>query len=335
MPRTYSEIAFTPDVRAEQRRLGSAEACDRLLAPERPDGAELTSREADFLASMDGVFQATVSETGWPYVQFRGGARGFLRTIDARTIGYADYRGNRQYISAGNLRGDDRVSIIAVDYARRRRLKLLGRARITEDPEIVDLLNVENGPTAERAILIRVVGYDWNCPQHIPIRLTDAERGDEIAALTARIRTLEQALASARGRGRRRPGTRPILRATDIEEPERRAEAKIPGAMRARRRLRGTSASDEPLHGPAAPDPRLPARLSRPASASGRRTRPAGGPAILRGQDRGGGPANGRRSCSDAAPRPPRKPRPAPRRADSGAGSAFRTIGLARLRLSG
>ena len=195
MPNAYADIAFTPRVRAEQRRFGSADAYARVLAPDRDDGAELGPREAAFLSVRDGFFQATVSESGWPYVQFRGGAPGFLKIIDKWTIGYADYRGNRQYISVGNLRHDDRVSIIAVDYARRQRLKLWGHVRITEDADIVDLLNGVDGPRAERGIVTRIVAFDWNCPQHIPVRMTDAERDDEIENLCDRIASLERELA--------------------------------------------------------------------------------------------------------------------------------------------
>ncbi|MCR8827322.1 pyridoxamine 5'-phosphate oxidase family protein [Pseudosulfitobacter koreensis] len=195
MPNAYAEIAFTPLVREEQQRFGSADAYARVLSPERDDGAELGPREAAFLSARDGVFQATVSETGWPYVQFRGGAPGFLKVIDQRTIGYADYRGNRQYISVGNLRHDDRVSIIAVDYACRERLKLWGHVRITEDADVVDLLNGVDGPRAERGIIIRIDAFDWNCPKHIPIRLTEAEREREISRLRDRIAGLERDLA--------------------------------------------------------------------------------------------------------------------------------------------
>jgi predicted pyridoxine 5'-phosphate oxidase superfamily flavin-nucleotide-binding protein len=195
MPNAYANIAFTPRVRAEQRRFGSADAYARVLLPERDDGAELGPREASFLSARDGFFQATVSETGWPYVQFRGGAPGFLKIIDQRTIGYADYRGNRQYISVGNLRHDDRVSIIAVDDARRERLKLWGHVRITEDADVVDLFNGADGPRAERGIVIRIVAFDWNCPKNIPVRLIDAARENEIAQLRGRIASLERDLA--------------------------------------------------------------------------------------------------------------------------------------------
>jgi len=195
MPNAYADIAFTPRVRAEQRRFGSADAYARAMTPDRDDGAELGPREAAFLSARDGFFQATVSETGWPYVQFRGGAPGFLKVIDRRTIAFADYLGNRQFISVGNLRHDDRVSIIAVDYARQERLKLWGHVRITEDPDIVELLNGVDGPRAERGIVTRIAAFDWNCPKHIPIRLTDAERDGEVARLRTRIASLEGELA--------------------------------------------------------------------------------------------------------------------------------------------
>jgi len=194
MPNAYANIGFTPYVREEQKRFGSADAYARVLSPDRHDGGALTAREAEFLTERDGIYQATVSETGWPYVQFRGGAPGFIKVIDQRTIGYADFRGNQQYISAGNLRHDDRVSIIALDYPRRKRLKLWGHAQIVEDRDVIGLLHDETGPKVERGIVIRVAAFDWNCPQHIPIRLTDAERDNEITQLRARIKTLESHL---------------------------------------------------------------------------------------------------------------------------------------------
>ena len=132
MARAFAEIAFTPAVRAAQTRQGSAAAYDRFLAPEADPANLLGPEEAEFVAARDGFYQATVSETGWPYVQFRGGPPGFLKVLDARTIAYADFRGNRQYVSTGNLTGDDRISMILMDYPTRRRLKVLGRARLVE-----------------------------------------------------------------------------------------------------------------------------------------------------------------------------------------------------------
>lgn len=194
MSNAYAQIAYTPDVREEQRRFGSADAYVRVLSPERQGGAVLTAREAEFLTARDGFFQATTSETGWPYVPFRGGAPGFLKVIDVRTIGYSDYRGNRQYISLGNLRHDDRISLIAVDYVRQKRLKLLGHAMITEDPDVIGLLWINDGPKAERGIVIHVDACDWNWPLHIPIHLTDAEWDHEIGRLNAHIKQLQNRL---------------------------------------------------------------------------------------------------------------------------------------------
>ena len=187
MPRAFAEIAFTPAVRAVQARRGSAAGQAGLLAPEAAAADRIGPEEAVFIARRDGFHQASVSQTGWPYVQFRGGPRGFLRVIDPKTLGYADLRGNRQYLSAGNLGGDDRVSLILMDYANRRRLKIWGRARLieaAEDPALVAELHMER-PRArpERAVLIAVEALDWNCPQHIPMRLTEDEFDDVLAPL--------------------------------------------------------------------------------------------------------------------------------------------------------
>lgn len=195
MPYAFAQIAFTPAVRSEQARRGSADAYAKALSPLRDGGRQLTEREAAFLEARDGFYQATVSETGWPYVQFRGGRPGFLRVLDAQTLGYADYRGNRQYISTGNLHGDPRVSIIAMDYPNRQRLKLWGRVTLSEEPDMIEALQISNGPRAERAVLIGIEAFDWNCPQHIPQRRTDAEQGEELARLQARIEALEAQLA--------------------------------------------------------------------------------------------------------------------------------------------
>jgi len=128
MSRAYSDIAFTPAVRAMQTRMGTRAGYEPLdRTDDRRDA--LTADEAEFIHARDGFYQATVSETGWPYVQFRGGPAGFLKVLDGKTIGYADFRGNVQYISVGNLQGNDRVSIILMDYANKRRLKILGRVR--------------------------------------------------------------------------------------------------------------------------------------------------------------------------------------------------------------
>ena len=135
MSRAYYDIAFTPAVRAMQTRMGSrANYAPLDHTDDRRDA--LTSDEAEFIHERDGFYQARVSETGWPYVQFRGGPAGFLNVLDGMTIGYADFRGNVQYISVGNLKGDDRVALILMDYANQRRLKLLGHARLVDRRKI-------------------------------------------------------------------------------------------------------------------------------------------------------------------------------------------------------
>ena len=206
MARAFADIAFTPAVRAHQSRMGSADAYAKLLADDvtRPD--ELGPEEASFIEARDGFYQATVSQTGWPYVQFRGGPVGFLKVLSSRAIAYADYRGNRQYISAGNLSGNDRVSLILMDYPNRRRLKLWGRARLVEAadaPEAPGALH-DAAYTAhpERAVLITIEAFDWNCPRHIPRRFTAEEADEEIAflrreneALKAETRALRNSVA--------------------------------------------------------------------------------------------------------------------------------------------
>ena len=200
MSRAYSDIAFTPAVRAMQTRMGTRAGYASLDHNEDRRDA-LTEDEAEFIHARDGFYQATVSESGWPYVQFRGGPAGFLKVLDDKTIGYADFRGNVQYISVGNLQGNDRVSIILMDYANKRRLKILGRVRLVgerEDPALVARLALPDyRARVERAVVITVEAYDWNCPQHITPRFTEAEIEEGVAPLHAEIARLQQALGQA------------------------------------------------------------------------------------------------------------------------------------------
>lgn len=194
MARAFAEIAFTPTVRQQQTRLGSARQYDRFLAEDAERADRLGPIEIAFVEARDGFYQATVSETGWPYVQFRGGPAGFLRVLDPKTIAYADFRGNRQYVSTGNLATDDRISLILMDYPNRRRLKVLGRARtadIADDPDLVGRLAVPGyGAKPERAVLIAIEALDWNCPQHIPQRLTLEELEPHLAPLRTELARL-------------------------------------------------------------------------------------------------------------------------------------------------
>jgi predicted pyridoxine 5'-phosphate oxidase superfamily flavin-nucleotide-binding protein len=178
MAHRFAEIAFTPAVRARQAERGSRASYARLDGgPPRND--RLGAREREFIGQRDGFYLASVGETGWPYVQFRGGPPGFLRVLDERTLGFADFRGNLQYVTVGNVSADDRVSLFLMDYAGRRRLKLLGRARAVdaaEDPALAESLALPGDRVVvERSVLVRVEAFDWNCPQHIPQRWTRAE----------------------------------------------------------------------------------------------------------------------------------------------------------------
>jgi uncharacterized protein len=180
MGHRFAELAFTPGVKAEQTRHGSRSQYARMEAATGGAGDSLRPPEQEFIRSRDGFYMASISETGWPYIQYRGGAPGFLHVLDSQTLGFADLRGNRQYISTGNLLHNDRVALFLIDYAEQARLKILGRAEIFEDtPEArqwIERLQVPEEKTpAERAVLIHVEGWDWNCQQHITPRYTEAE----------------------------------------------------------------------------------------------------------------------------------------------------------------
>lgn len=181
MSRHYGTIAFTGSVRDAQSHYGSRAIYARgeARAAAEPGADPLTSTERAFLAERDGFYLATVGETGWPYVQYRGGPPGFLRVLDDHTIGWADFRGNLQYISTGNVAADDRVALFVMDYAHRRRLKLFGHARIVDaedDPVLTAKLeDPAYDADVERAVVVAVDAYDWNCPQHITQRFSLAE----------------------------------------------------------------------------------------------------------------------------------------------------------------
>ena len=203
MARAFAEIAFTPEALALQEADGSASAYAKLLAPGMRAADALGPDEIAFIAARDGFYQATVSSTGWPYVQFRGGPAGFLKVLDPETLGYADLRGNRQHLSAGNIVHDARVSLFLMDYAERRRLKIWGEAeflRPEEDPALSDVLDPAGARArVQRLVRIRVRAFDWNCPAHIPQRFTLAEIEAATGALQARLTTLTEENARLRG----------------------------------------------------------------------------------------------------------------------------------------
>lgn len=185
MAQTFLRTMFGPGARALQEGAGSRASYARMEA--HAGAADLlTDREWAFIAARDSMYMATVSEDGWPYVQHRGGPAGFLRRIAGNRIGFADYRGNRQYLSTSYLVADDRIALFLMDYPNRRRLKLIGHARTSEDPaEIARLMPPGHAAEPERAVLIDVVGYDWNCPQHI----TPASPSPRSGAISSRCST--------------------------------------------------------------------------------------------------------------------------------------------------
>lgn len=203
MGHKFAETAFTPSVKAVQERFGSRGSYARMESGDTHND-RLGPGEAGFIAARDSFYMATVSETGWPYIQHRGGPQGFVRVLDEKTLGFADFRGNRQYVSVGNLGADDRVSLFFMDYANRTRLKLFGRVRIVDgsNGEALATLGVPGYRAAiERGFLITVEAFDWNCPQHITPRFTLADVEQASAGLHLRIAALETELASLRARG--------------------------------------------------------------------------------------------------------------------------------------
>jgi len=202
MPHAYARIAFTPAVQAAQVRDGSRAGYARNFEEdEEVTYALLTDREREYLAAARSFYLATVSETGWPYLQHRGGPRGFLKVLAPSTLAFADFAGNRQMISVGNAAGNDRVALFVMDYARRTRLKILGHLAVRDldenDPMFPVLVDSGYRARPQRAMTIAVEGFDWNCSQHIPVRIDAedagkalAERDARIAALEARVREL-------------------------------------------------------------------------------------------------------------------------------------------------
>ena len=187
----FAELMFSDAAKAEQARAGSRAAYARMERPEAPARDRFGPEEAAFIAARDSFYMASVAANGWPYVQHRGGRPGFLKLIDERTLGFADYRGNKQYVSVGNFATDDRVALFLMDYPNQRRLKLLGHARTIDDPAEIELLRDPDYAAVERGVIITLEGFDWNCPQHITRRFTEAEVAAAVAPLRARLREVE------------------------------------------------------------------------------------------------------------------------------------------------
>ena len=179
MTHRFADVMFTDNVKLAQEKYGSLEHNNRLQDTFGPND-QLTRREAEFIERRDSFYLASINETGWPYVQHRGGPPGFLKVLGAKQLAYADFRGNRQLISVGNLSNSDRCSLILMDYPQRKRLKLIGHMRVEEASDVSkEILSQVGLPDyrarIERVAFIEVVAFDWNCPQHITPRYTEAE----------------------------------------------------------------------------------------------------------------------------------------------------------------
>ena len=209
MGNAFLDIATTPSVRAAQEANGSADHYANFKGRRSFEG--LGETEMAFIAARDSFYMATASETGWPYVQHRGGPPGFLRVLDAKTLAFADFRGNRQYISLGNLTATGRASLILMDYPNRARLKLYVRIEtrdIGADPELADRLLIPGYKAKpERALILHVEAFDWNCPQHITPRFSEAELKDALAPVKQRLADLELENARLRSQLNDRKGT--------------------------------------------------------------------------------------------------------------------------------
>ena len=196
MTQRYRDMLFGPEVRAAQARLGST-GYPPGPGPTLPD--RLTEDEAAFISARDSFYLSTVGQDGWPYLQHRGGPAGFVHPLDPGTLAFVDFRGNRQYISLGNLASSAKASLFFMDYANRARLKLLGRVRaepLAFAPALVRMLDDRLQARAERILVVEVEAFDWNCPQYIEPRFTSAEIAPAITRLQTRIAELEAALAA-------------------------------------------------------------------------------------------------------------------------------------------
>ncbi|MDX1400894.1 MAG: pyridoxamine 5'-phosphate oxidase family protein [Kiloniellales bacterium] len=194
-----SDIAFTASVKAEQEKRGSRRSYQRM-AEKRDWRRDITPDLAEFIAERDSFYLATANATGQPYIQHRGGAKGFLKVLGPRELGFADFAGNKQYITLGNLKENDKANIFLMDYARQVRVKLWGRANVVEgDPDLVERLMVSGySARPERAIIFQLEAWDPNCNQHIPRLYDEAVIAEVSRKMTDRISELEAEVAGLR-----------------------------------------------------------------------------------------------------------------------------------------
>ncbi|NEQ27388.1 MAG: pyridoxamine 5'-phosphate oxidase family protein [Microcoleus sp. SIO2G3] len=197
MPRKFGEIAFTPEVQTAQTQRGSRQTYEKYIA-NGPASDTISPKIEEFIAQLEGFYLGTVSSNGYPYIQFRGGPSGFLKVLGEKTLGFADFSGNVQYITVGNLSGNDKAFLFLMDYRHRKRIKIWGRAEYMEgDSQWLEQLRMPSYPAeVERSILFHVEAISENCPQHIPIRYSQTEVEAMMAPLQARIAKLEQQLSA-------------------------------------------------------------------------------------------------------------------------------------------
>jgi predicted pyridoxine 5'-phosphate oxidase superfamily flavin-nucleotide-binding protein len=196
MAKNFAALAFTDSVKAMQEKTGSRASYARMEKDKFVDG--LTENEIDFIAQRDSFYMASISENNFPYIQHRGGPKGFVKVLDAKRIGFIDFRGNMQYISVGNIADTNNVALIMVDYPSKTRLKILAKAEVVElkdNPALYDLLDLtEYKFKPERMIVLNIEAYDWNCPQHITPRYTVEDIKEVFAAQRDYIAKLETAV---------------------------------------------------------------------------------------------------------------------------------------------
>jgi uncharacterized protein len=202
MAKNFASLAFTDEVKALQEKHGSRANYERIERRNTVDG--LGENEIDFISHRDSFYMASIGENGFPYIQHRGGPKGFVKVIDVNTIGFIDFSGNKQYITVGNLVTHNNVSLFMMDYPARARLKIYAKAEIIElntRPELLKRLVLEDYPSKpERMILLHIEAYDWNCSQHITPRYTEEEIEEALAPQREYIRKLEQELKELKSR---------------------------------------------------------------------------------------------------------------------------------------
>ncbi len=195
----FLRIAASAAARDAQTAAGSRASYARMEA--KGEGADrLGAAEAAFIAARDSFYIASVNPDGWPYIQHRGGPAGFLRVLDAQRLGFADFAGNRQYLTLGNVDTDDRVALFLMDYPNRRRLKVLGRMHVADEATVAALAEPGYRARVERGFVIEVAAFDWNCPQHITPRFTEAELAPALAPIGQKLDALDRENIALRAR---------------------------------------------------------------------------------------------------------------------------------------